>query len=149
MKQAPQSVDTLDYQIKFRSRRTIAVQLDAEGRVIVLAPRRTSDQFIRHFLGKSLPWIEKKKTQLVESNRRFPKRRLVTGEDFPLLGCDYPLVIIMDWTAKSSIAMVDGRIAVTVPGLDMATVRRALGEWLANEARQCITPELQRMTHLR
>ena len=47
------------YEIIYSSRRTIAVQVTCDGRVVVRAPRRCSRAYIETFVSKNENWIRK------------------------------------------------------------------------------------------
>ena len=45
------------YEIIYSSRRTIAVQVTRDGRVVVRAPRRCSRAYIETFISKNEAWV--------------------------------------------------------------------------------------------
>jgi len=74
-------------------RKTIALQITEEGKLIVKAPLDVSDEVIMRFLQKSRDWIERKLKEVL-SRPRAGKKEFVDGESFLYLGRPYKLHIV-------------------------------------------------------
>jgi hypothetical protein len=70
-------------------RRTIALIVQNDGRLVVRAPLRAPERLIREFVTSKAGWIRKKQAQA--RAERLPARQYVEGELFPYLGKSYPL----------------------------------------------------------
>lgn len=75
-------------------RKTIALIIQPDGRLIVRAPLRVSNAAIHLFVAKQAEWI-KAKQQLVRSKYvPFVPKKFTSGEKFLYLGKTYPLEIV-------------------------------------------------------
>lgn len=54
----------MEYKVIYSDRKTLAVQVTADGEVIVRAPKGTSEKYIEDTVKKYTPWIEKTKKKL-------------------------------------------------------------------------------------
>ena len=77
-----------------KRRKTIVLQITAAAKVIVRAPRWTSDRTIQTFVDKKQVWIEKKRAEIQRANRKQTKRKFIDGEGFLYLGRNYKLYLI-------------------------------------------------------
>jgi predicted metal-dependent hydrolase len=74
-------------------RKTIAIIVDMNGRVIVRAPLNAPSKQIEAFINEKEEWIRSKKVMADELPKIQPKE-YVTGEEFYYLGRTYPLEIV-------------------------------------------------------
>lgn len=77
-----------------RSRRkTVAILVRPDGKVIVRAPLRLSREKILAFVQSKAGWIAARKAeaQEIQQQAAHQKRRFAEGETFPVLGREYPL----------------------------------------------------------
>ena len=78
-----------------RSRRkTLALIVQPNGRVIVRAPLRTSQKIIDAFVSSKHEWIEKTRQTQIEKGKKYPIRNFLPGEQFWYLGKQFPLHIV-------------------------------------------------------
>jgi predicted metal-dependent hydrolase len=75
-------------------RRTLGLTIEDDGRLIVRAPLRTSDDAIRRFVDENEKWIQSKQQQARARAERFSPKRFVDGEAFLYLGAPYRLEIV-------------------------------------------------------
>jgi len=73
-------------------RRTIALIVQTDGRLVVRAPLRVPEKIIREFVESKAGWIRKKQAQVTAA--QVPARQFVEGEQFWYLGKAYPLTIV-------------------------------------------------------
>jgi hypothetical protein len=74
-------------------RRTLAIIVEDDGRVVVRAPLRLKQQAIDEFVKARETWILTKRRQALERANRFVPKRYVSGEEFLYLGEPYRLEI--------------------------------------------------------
>lgn len=81
------------------ARRSVAIQVLADGQVVVRAPLRLPAGYLERLLAEKTAWICQKQAEARQ--QRLPglggpagKRRFETGQLFPFLGQDYPLEIV-------------------------------------------------------
>ena len=72
-------------------RRTVAIIVEHDGRVIVRAPHRVSLEFIHAFVNEKEGWILKKRAEFKSAHPKFVSREFIDGEMFWYLGKLYPL----------------------------------------------------------
>ncbi len=81
------------YEVRRTNRKTIAIQITEEGKLIVKAPLDASDEVIRRVVLKNRKWIESKLKEVL-SRPRAGKKEFVNGESFLYLGRPYKLHIV-------------------------------------------------------
>ena len=83
-------------------RRTVSLEITAEGEVVVRAPLRASEAGILALVEEKRAWIERKVAEA--KNRPAPgKRHFVAGEVFLFLGKAYPLEVLAGSDAAVSL----------------------------------------------
>jgi predicted metal-dependent hydrolase len=81
-----------------RSRRkTIALEISADAKLIVRAPLFTSEKTINRLILRKKQWIKKKQEQARKRRKNIFPIKFHEGDSFPFLGNGYPLHIIA-WT---------------------------------------------------
>lgn len=75
-------------------RRTIGLQVNENGALIVRAPFKVSEKVIFGVIEKHRGWIEKKKQEMEKRAKNFPEKKFTDGEDFLYLGKSYKLTIV-------------------------------------------------------
>jgi predicted metal-dependent hydrolase len=80
-------------QIIRTKRKTIAIIIHQDGRVIVRAPLKTPERLIRGFVDRKSGWINEKKA-LALQRPALPIRKFADGEKFPLLGRQIQLRLV-------------------------------------------------------
>jgi len=76
-----------------RRKRTVSIQVTADAKVVVLAPRFTSDGDIETLVRKKSEWIIRKQADLRRIERLHPPKAYAGGEEFFFLGEGYSLDI--------------------------------------------------------
>jgi len=74
-------------------RKTIAIIVQRDGKVIVRAPLKASERQIRQFVESKSGWISEKKMQMQEQAPALQKK-FTAGERFPYLGQEYALSVV-------------------------------------------------------
>jgi len=85
----PATVD----QIIRSKRRTIAIIVHRDGKVVVRAPLKTPERLIRAFIESKSGWIDEKKA-LAAKHVVLPVKKFTGGEKFLLLGREIPLRLV-------------------------------------------------------
>ena len=83
---------TIDKIIRSK-RKTIALVVQRDGKLIVRAPKRATKREINVLVKKYADWIEKKQAQFLAEAESFSPRKFVEGEEFFFLGKIYFLQI--------------------------------------------------------
>lgn len=74
-------------------RRTVGLEVNDRGELVVRAPERLGRAAIDEIIDKHRVWIEKKLAEAEERRRMFSPKKFVEGEKFLWLGQEYPLRI--------------------------------------------------------
>jgi hypothetical protein len=134
--------ETLTYEIQRRRRKTVGVVVRRDGRVEVVAPPRTAVTEVRRIVEEFRPWIEKKRAEAKERQRRRRLRQFDDGETIPFLGETLRLRVVPTDRPPVDGVVRDGDVlTIRVPtGLSTpsrrAVVRYAILGWLLERARE-------------
>lgn len=79
----------IDYQLIRSRRKTLSLQIDNNGKLLVRAPMRFSGKKIEAFICEKQRWIVKKQQQI--QAQKPLKKQYQTDEEFLFLGKSYPL----------------------------------------------------------
>jgi predicted metal-dependent hydrolase len=113
-------VDSIPYEIKRTARRrSIAIRIEPNGTVTVLAPRLALGVFIERFVRTRTNWIRRTLETFETYRLKNPPKEFTSGESFPVWGREARLDVIDSPTATSpSCELVDGTLRVTVPSAE-------------------------------
>lgn len=78
-------------EIIYSKRRTVALQINAKGKIFIRAPYRTPKSFIENFVSKKANWLERKQKEIANRNEKYPKANFEDGSEFYYLGGKYKL----------------------------------------------------------
>jgi predicted metal-dependent hydrolase len=87
-------------------RKTIAIIIQKDGKIIIRAPKRATNAQIQNFIEMKAHWIETKQTEALQRVAQKKKKLYIQGETFLYLGTAYPLEIVDQ--AQSPLALFDG-----------------------------------------
>lgn len=82
------------YSVNYCDRKTLAIHVYPDGKVIVDAPVSSSDQAIADKVKKKATWIFKQKLQFESYPPALPQRQYVSGETHRYLGRQYRLKVV-------------------------------------------------------
>lgn len=126
-------------EIRRSARRTLALEILPDGRLIVRAPRRLSERAIREFLAQKAAWIAEKQRQALAAAKS--SLRVENGAVWPVGGREYTLLL----TGGAALSVDRGqgiaRLPADAPGRawemflrqETARVCTALAETLSRE----------------
>jgi predicted metal-dependent hydrolase len=80
-------------------RRSLSLRITPDARLVVRAPLRMPDAYIRQFIEHQKDWIEKKLTEVRKHREAHPPKKFVAGEVFPLCGRQLVLKISPEYRA--------------------------------------------------
>jgi predicted metal-dependent hydrolase len=75
-------------------RRSIALIIERDGRLIVRAPKRVSSEIIEKLIAQKEKWIRTKQKSAKETHAAVKPKTYAAGEEFLYLGTTYPLEIV-------------------------------------------------------
>ncbi len=114
-------------------RRTLALQIDAGGRLIVRAPQRMPLRDIERHVQARADWIRKHQQHF--RARPAPEHHYRPGERFSYLGAEYPLALVE--TARPALALIDGVFCLSRAALPRAG--QVFTAWYRARAREVFT----------
>ena len=77
-------------------RKSIALIVEPDGRLVVRAPMRISDADIKHLVKQKERWIREKQKQVKDKSTQSKQKVYMDGEEFLYLGKSYQLKIVAD-----------------------------------------------------
>ena len=77
-------------------RKTIALQVTDDAKLIIRAPFNRDDETIAEIVSKHRRWVEKKQKEVSTRNQKLSPKEFVNGEGFLYLGRYYKLNIVED-----------------------------------------------------
>lgn len=132
-----------------RRRRTISVNVEPEGGVVVHAPQRTTLAEIQAVVVKHALWIARRMAQV----QAVARRALGEGASLLFLGHPFRLSIVNAETRRASVALMGRDLAVRVPE-EWSTdehepgIRAALEAWYAARAEEELPRRVARWAEL-
>lgn len=114
-------------------RRSLALQIGADGRLIVRAPQRMPLRDIERHVQARADWIRKHQERF--RARPAPEHHYRPGERFLYLGAEYPLALVEN--ARPALALVDGEFRLSRAALPRA--RQVFTAWYRARAREVFT----------
>jgi len=127
------------YMTEFRreKRKTLTLQINAEGNLIVKAPLNMSERVIQQFLEDKRDWIAFHQNRILEKASQYVDHRYEPGEPFWFLGEVYPLVKMetvekprFDVAKKCFMMPKTGKAGTSVESEVQAAYRAAFLEYL-------------------
>lgn len=134
---APLRMIAIDELIRTR-RRTLAIIIEDDGRVVVRAPMRLAATAIHEFVNAKALWIAAKQDQARRQASRVPLKQFVSGEEFLFLGEPYRLEVNDD---QSPSLIFKGGFSLSAAAVPRA--RTVFEQWYRRQARGVITPRVE------
>jgi len=121
-----------------RSRRkTIALVIQKDGTLLVRAPLKAPEKFIREFAEKNAQWILKKQAQM-RAVVSLPPKQYAAGETFFYLGREIPLEIVQ---GQKTALVLDSHFKLAESALENA--ERVFEHWYREQARQILSERVR------
>jgi len=121
-------------------RKTIALIVDLQGRLIVRAPLKTSESRIREIVEQKSDWIATKQQLMLERQSSLGSDRFKDGEAFYFLGKPYPLAIV---DRPRPLLDLKVRFELARPALPEA--EQVFEKWYRAQARQVLAERATRL----
>ncbi len=120
------------------SRRTLAIQVYPDGKVVVRAPVRALGRDIARFVESKRDWILQKKAQAAQTAPA-ASGHLQGGESLPFLGKDYPLQVVE--SQRAALFFQDGFF---LRRSELPAAAALLRDWYAKTANTLIPPRVEK-----
>ncbi|GAB4494092.1 MAG: SprT family zinc-dependent metalloprotease [Anaerolineales bacterium] len=122
-------------------RKTIAILVQRDGKVIVRAPLKASERQIRQFVESKTRWILEKKAQAQQQPSQ-TARQFTAGERFPYLGQEYALSVVS--SAKTGLRFEGG---FSLNQNSQAEAALLFEKWYKAAARKVLTERVRFYAH--
>ena len=135
---------TIPYQVEKRAtrKRTIAITVQPDGSVLVVAPYRSKMDDIKQIVRKRAGWL----VEAIEENTRrrahVRPRRYVSGETHFYLGRGYPLRIHNGARPRNRVRLEEGSFQVFANNSEPDKVKAMLKGWYREQAGLCFHGQL-------
>jgi predicted metal-dependent hydrolase len=124
---------TIEYQLSFAERKTLAISVHPDLQVTVIAPDDTDLETIQSKVKKRAGWILKQQRELELYLPPTLPRQYVSGETHRYLGRQYRLKIVQN--DSEQVRLIGGRLIVTTRGAaEPGLVKTLLDAWYLEQA---------------
>lgn len=133
--------EVIPYSVIRSDRRTVAIQVYADGSVVVRAPRRMPAPDIIAFAASRGSWVFHHRQRLKQRPPSTPGRTYTPGETHRYLAEDYTLAVARG--PRGGVRLDGSNIVVTLRGeITPERTRRALDAWSRDRARDLFSERL-------
>ena len=134
---------TIEYDLTFNPRQTLAIDVHPDLRVTVQAPEGTELADIEAKVRKRAPWILRQQRQFEMYLPKLPPRQYVSGETHRYLGRQYRLKVSENGTAEG-VKLSRGYFYINVRDRDdTERVKDLLIEWYRRQAQRVFQERLE------
>jgi len=134
----------IEFTLTKSRRKTLAIIVEAPGRVSVKAPVGLSDDEVISRVKSRAKWIVQKLYDLKNIEAVATKKEFVNGELFLYLGRSYSLQLIIDKGLKKPVVnLYNSKLIVTTPAGDEELIKKALEAWYRSKAKEQITERIK------
>lgn len=140
--------ETIRYEVRLlASRRTLAIEVHPDSRVLVRAPLDCPESVIAARVQKRAAWISRQLTEFARYQPRTPSRQYLNGESHLYLGRQYRLKLTSG--AVAGVKLSRGQLLLTLPGTpEPVAVQALLQRWYRDRARTLFAEALDAgLTH--
>jgi len=128
---------TINYQLMYKERDTLAIHVNPDTQVMVEAPLDSDFSLIENKIRKRSAWIIKQQKNFQRYSFELPPRQYVSGESHRYLGRQYQLKVILNEDRKDIVKLDRGRIMIhTCDTKDREKVKKLLDGWYREHARR-------------
>lgn len=128
---------SIDYQLSYADRETLAIHVHPDLRVTVEAPLSSAFTDIEQRLRKRAAWILRQQQNFRRYSFDIPPRQYVSGETHRFLGKQYQLKVLQSENEKEYVKMDREHILVGVRDKsDRAQVKKQLTNWYRQRAHE-------------
>lgn len=139
MQQIQYGNTTIEYELHFAPRKTLAIEVHPDLRITVIAPEGKTPEVVADRVRRRAPWILRQQRELELYLPKTPPRQYLSGETHRYLGRQYRLKVIEG--ERESVKLTRGYLTVTTADKrDTERVRQRVEDWYRQQA-QRVFPE--------
>lgn len=131
-----------DYEVRISPRaRRLRIQLDAEGRLLVVVPKGFDQRLLPGYLAQHQAWIERTRARLKHQQKQQPAlyERLPAQIALPALGEQWQV----EYGVSQRHLWRETNGTLRLRANESEAVQRSLGDWLNHQAKQYLPERLQ------
>ncbi|WP_017381901.1 M48 family metallopeptidase [Paenisporosarcina sp. TG-14] len=137
--------ETIQFEINYKKRASMGVQIDAYGYVEVQAPKGTSDKIVIQLIEQNWNQIQQKSKEMKERMLGPKERDYHHGETFLYLGKTYPIQISQDTTIKKDhVVFEEGILRIVVKQLEDEKIKQALKRFYYQRCKALIEKSIRK-----
>jgi predicted metal-dependent hydrolase len=134
---------TIEYELSFAARKTLAINVHPDLRVTVEAPEGSDLDQVEQKVKDRAAWIVRQQRDFKRYNFDVPPREYVSGESHRYLGRQYRLKVMQSATSREVVKMQRGRIFIYTPDTGARErVKSLLESWYRKRAKQVFRERL-------
>ena len=127
---------TIDYQLIYKERETLAIHVNPDTQVVVEAPLDSDLSLIEKKISKRSAWIIKQQKNFQRFSFELPPRQYVSGESHRYLGRQYQLKVLQSEGHNEIVKMDRGRILIyTRDPKVRERIKKLLDDWYREHAK--------------
>lgn len=121
------------FEVKWSSRKTLAIEVHPDGSVHIIAPHNTLIQEIERKVEKRAHWIVKQQKYFEQFLPRTPERQYLSGETHYYLGKSY--ILKVSEGSINQVKLKAGKLCVVCKGeIKQDLVKKLLAQWYYQHA---------------
>ena len=134
---------------KQRVKRSIAIHVEPDGRVVVDAPLQAADPDIRLAVTRRLAWIHRRMVDVENRKKVLTPREYVSGETVIYLGRRYRLKAVSS-LGPERVRLRAGYLEIEVRNISPEIIRQKMEHWFQSRAKEILPLSLEEMSkHLK
>ena len=134
----------IDFNVIFKKRKTMGIQIDSSGQVKVISPIGISEEDILRIVKTKAKWIIQKQYDIKSINGGKINREAVNGESYMYLGRNYSLQLVDDKSIKEiSVRLLQGKFIVTTNTRNQDKIKLALEKWYREKTLKRVTERIK------
>jgi predicted metal-dependent hydrolase len=134
----------IEFELEYRNRKTLAIQVKPIDKVLVLSPRGLSEHIIKEKVKSKGRWILKKLLEFKDIDYIPVNREFADGEVFMYLGRNYLLQLFLNSNlAKFTVKLSDGILIILTPTKDPVILKKLMEKWYRKEAEKVIFKRIE------
>ena len=134
----------IEFNVIFRKRKSMSVEVDSSGEITVIAPINTSEEIIIEKVKTKASWIVQKQYEIRNIQVKKINREAVSGESYLYLGRNYTMELALNLAISDiRVKLFRGKFVVTTYTKDEEKIKEALEEWYRKKALEKIKERIK------
>ena len=135
---------TISFEINYKKRKSMGINIDLYGNVEVRAPKGTPDELVFQLLEEKWDWIQQKSKEMKDRMLGPQVKAYDHGERFLYMGNEYPILITQDINIKQDNVVFKGdKLHIIVKKLDEEKIKQALKRFYYQQCKMLVERAIQ------